>query len=141
VNIHTYKPNLHKDDLGIFSTLAYILIFIFAGINIDIFAINVDLIGIAVGVIALRLAIPYLWGMIFYRYLNINFKKVILLGVSLSPLSGIAILMLHDVGSFYPELSLKLNGLLVMVVLIMEFAGPLLIKWALVKSGEGERRA
>ncbi len=141
VNIHTYKPNLHKDDLGIFSTLAYILIFIFAGINIDIFAINADLIGIAVGVIALRLAIPYFWGMIFYRYLNINFKKVILLGVSLSPLSGIAILMLHDVGSFYPELSLKLNSLLVMVVLIMEFAGPLLIKWALLKSGEGERRA
>lgn len=141
VNIHTYKPNLHKDDLGIFSTLAYILIFIFAGINIDIFAINADLIGIAGGVIAMRLAIPYLWGVLFYRYLNINFKKVILLGVSLSPLSGIAILMLHDVGSFYPELSLKLNGLLVIVVLFMEFVGPLLIKWALIKSGEGEQRA
>lgn len=80
-------------------------------------------------------------GVLFYRYLNINFKKVILLGVSLSPLSGIAILMLHDVGSFYPELSLKLNGLLVIVVLFMEFVGPLLIKWALIKSGEGEQRA
>ena len=141
INIHTYKPNLHKDDLGIFSTLAYVLIFIFAGININIYAINLELIGLAIGVIALRLAIPYLWGMIFYRYLNINFKKVILLGVSLAPLSGIAILMLHDVGSFYPELSMKLNSLLVIVVLIMEFAGPFLIKWALVKSGEGERHA
>ena len=141
INIDTYKPNLHKDDLGIFSTLAYVLIFIFAGININIYAINLELIGLAIGVIALRLAIPYLWGMIFYRYLNINFKKVILLGVSLAPLSGIAILMLHDVGSFYPELSMKLNSLLVIVVLIMEFAGPFLIKWALVKSGEGERHA
>lgn len=141
INIHTYKPNLHMDDLGIFSTLAYVLIFIFAGININIYAINLNLIGLAIGVIVLRLAVPYLWGMIFYRYLNINFMKVILLCVSLAPLSGIAILMLHDVGSFYPELSMKLNSLLVIVVLIMEFAGPVLIKWALVKSGEGERHA
>lgn len=141
IKVESYKPNLHKDDLGIFSTLAYVLIFIFAGINIDIFSLKLGLISIALGVILLRLIIPFVWGMFFYNQLNISFKKAKLLSVSLTPLSGIAILMLHDVNEFYPDLSLQLNNLLVMVVLIMEFSGPFLTKWALLKSGEGRSNA
>ncbi len=141
IKVESYKPNLHKDDLGIFSTLAYVLIFIFAGINIDIFSLKLGLISIALGVILLRLIIPFVWGMFFYNQLNISFKKAKLLSVSLTPLSGIAILMLHDVNEFYPDLSLQLNNLLVMVVLIMEFSGPFLTKWSLLKSGEGRSNA
>lgn len=141
IKVESYKPNLHKDDLGIFSTLAYVLIFIFAGINIDLFSLKPELILIALGVILLRLLIPFLWGFLFYRQLNISFKKATLLSVSLTPLSGIAILMLHDVNEFYPDLSMQLNNLLVMVVLIMEFSGPFLTKWAIIKSGEGRGNA
>jgi Kef-type K+ transport system membrane component KefB len=141
IKIDSYKPNLHKDDLGIFSTLAYVLIFIFAGINIDLFSLKPELLLIALGVITLRVLIPFLWGFLFYRQLNISFKKAALMSVCLTPLSGIAILMLHDVNEFYPDLSLQLNNLLVMVVLIMEFSGPFLTRWAIIKSGEGRGNA
>lgn len=141
IKVNAYKPNLHKDDLGIFSTLAYVLIFIFAGINIDLFSIQPNLIFIALGVIFIRLLIPYIWGSFFYKQINMTFKKATLLSVSLTPLSGIAILMLHDVNEFYPELSLQLNSLLVLVVMLMEFSGPVLTKWAIIKSGEGRNNA
>lgn len=141
IKVNSYKPNLHKDDLGIFSTLAYVLIFIFAGINIDLFSIKTDLIFIALGVIALRLLIPYVWGLFFYKQLNMTLKKATLLSLSLTPLSGIAILMLHDVNEFYPELSLQLNNLLVLVVIIMEFSGPIVTRWAIIRSGEGRNSA
>lgn len=63
-------------------------------------------------------------------------RKASLLALSLTPMSGIAIVLLHDTAKLYPKLGPSLAAIVVSAIAIMELLGPLLAHFALVRAGE-----
>lgn len=63
-------------------------------------------------------------------------RKASLLALSLAPMSGVAITMLHDTAAFYPRFGSELAAVVVSAVLMLEVLGPLLAHFALVRAGE-----
>lgn len=63
-------------------------------------------------------------------------RKASLLALSLTPMSGVSIVMLHQTAAFYPKFGPSLAAVLVSAILMLELLGPLLARFALVRAGE-----
>jgi Kef-type K+ transport system membrane component KefB len=65
-----------------------------------------------------------------------------LLALTLTPMSGLAIVMVHGTTDLYPEFGARLAAIVLSAVLILELIGPLAVQFALRKAGEaaGARR-
>lgn len=68
-------------------------------------------------------------------------RKASLLALALTPMSGVAIVMVHQIGAFYPDFGPSLAAVVVSAIIMLELLGPLLAHFALVRAGEvdGER--
>lgn len=68
-------------------------------------------------------------------------RKASLLALALTPMSGVALVLLHDTTRLYPQLGPSLAAIVISAVAILELLGPLLAQFALVRAGEtaGER--
>jgi len=66
-----------------------------------------------------------------------------LLCLTLTPMSGLAISMVHRTGGLYPEFGAKLAAIVLSAVLILELIGPIAVQFALRRAGEAapEERA
>ena len=58
------------------------------------------------------------------------------LGLTLMPMSGISLLLMHDIGARYPELGTELASVLLAAMVVFELAGPLVLQWALRLAGD-----
>jgi Kef-type K+ transport system membrane component KefB len=65
--------------------------------------------------------------------------KAAYLGLALTPMSGVALLVLHEAGARVPQAAFTAASAMVAAVALLELAGPLFAYWALVRSGEAER--
>lgn len=65
-----------------------------------------------------------------------------LLAITLTPMSGPAIVMVHGAMDLYPDFGARLAAIVLSAVLILELIGPLAVQFALTKAGEAaeERR-
>jgi len=63
-------------------------------------------------------------------------RKASLLAIALAPMSGVAVVLLHDTAKFYPQLGSSLAAIVVSAIAVMELVGPLLAHFALVRAGE-----
>jgi len=61
-----------------------------------------------------------------------------MLAIALTPMSGLAIVMVHNATKVYPEFGAKLAAIVLSAVLILELVGPLAVQFALRRAGEGE---
>lgn len=68
-------------------------------------------------------------------------RKASLLALALSPMSGVAVVLLHDTSKFYPQIGPSLAAVVVSAIAIMELLGPLLAHFALVRAGEAAEEA
>lgn len=59
-----------------------------------------------------------------------------LLCIALTPMSGLAIEMVHGTSNLYPEFGAKLAAIVLSAVLVLELVGPLAVQFALRKAGE-----
>jgi Kef-type K+ transport system membrane component KefB len=59
-----------------------------------------------------------------------------LLSVALLPMSGLAVVMLHDAQSLVPGLREELGAIVLAAIAILEFAGPVATQIALRRAGE-----
>jgi len=65
-----------------------------------------------------------------------------LLALTLTPMSGLAIVMVYGTADLYPDFAAKLAEIVLPAVLILELVGPLAVQFALRKAGEaGEETA
>jgi len=64
--------------------------------------------------------------------------KAAYLGLALTPMSGIALLVLHEAGARVPPAAFTAASAMVAAVALLELAGPLFAFWALVRSGEAD---
>ena len=63
-------------------------------------------------------------------------RKASLLTLALMPMSGIAVILVHDTARFYPELAPALAAIVVSAIAMLELLGPLLAHFALLRAGE-----
>lgn len=63
-------------------------------------------------------------------------RKASLLALALTPMSGVALVLLHDTTRLYPQLGPSLAAIVIAAVAILELLGPLLAQFALVRAGE-----
>ena len=59
-----------------------------------------------------------------------------LLCLTLTPMSGLAISMVHGTTNLYPEFGAKLAAIVLSAVLILELIGPVAVQFALRRAGE-----
>ena len=59
-----------------------------------------------------------------------------LLCIALTPMSGLALAMVHQTTILYPEFGAELASIVVSAVLILELVGPLAVQFALKRAGE-----
>lgn len=63
-------------------------------------------------------------------------RKASLLTLALMPMSGIAVILVHDTVKFYPQIGPSLAAIVISAIAILELLGPLLAHFALVRAGE-----
>ncbi|TAN52253.1 MAG: sodium:proton exchanger, partial [Betaproteobacteria bacterium] len=63
-------------------------------------------------------------------------RKASLLAFALTPMSGVALVLVHDTARLYPQFGPALAAILVAAIAMLELLGPLLAHFALVRAGE-----
>jgi hypothetical protein len=61
--------------------------------------------------------------------------------IALTPMSGIALAMVHETASLYPSFGTELASIVLSAVLILELIGPVAVQFALRRAGEVRERA
>lgn len=76
----------------------------------------------------------------FARLSGLSWRKASLLSVGLLPMSGVAIVMVHEAGRIWPEFEPQLGAVVLATVLILELLGPLAVQFALRQAGDAADR-
>lgn len=63
-------------------------------------------------------------------------RKASLLAFALTPMSGVALVLVHDTARLYPQFGPALAAILVAAIAMLELLGPLFAHFALVRAGE-----
>jgi Kef-type K+ transport system membrane component KefB len=126
-----------EPDFSQFSTLLYVLLFVYAGARLELSHLPA-LAPIVLSFIALRFVVTTFWTTTLARLNNLTWRKGVLLGVTLIPLSGFKIVVVQQAAALYPDFSNQLLALTVSILVITEIAGPICTRYALIASGEAK---
>jgi hypothetical protein len=63
-------------------------------------------------------------------------RQGLMLALALTPMSGLAVILLQDTQSLFPEFGRTLAGLVLPAVVLLEIAGPIFTQLALKWAGE-----
>jgi hypothetical protein len=70
---------------------------------------------------------------------GLRWRQAAALGATLLPMSGLALLLQHDVAQVYPQFA-ELGSIVLAGVIVMEFIGPMAVQWGLRFAGEAAPR-
>lgn len=68
-------------------------------------------------------------------------RKASLVALGLMPMSGVALILVHDTSALFPKLGPALESIVVSAILMLELLGPALMYFALVRAGEAAEPA
>ncbi|MDB5763846.1 MAG: putative Na/H+ antiporter [Herminiimonas sp.] len=134
------RPSSHiviEPDISQFSALLYVLLFVFAGTRLEWVHLR-DLAPVALAFIAVRLAMTTLLTTALAPANGLTIRKGALLGLGLLPLSGFKIILVQQAASLYPQFGNQLSALMTSIIFILEIAGPICTRYALVAAGEAK---
>ncbi len=130
------RRDLMMVDIGRVGQVFFVVFFVVTGATLDVAELVaggavavVYVLGRFVGKSAAVLAFSYLSG--------IRRGAGGMLAIALTPMSGLAIVMVHNTTAVYPEFGAKLAAIVLSAVLILELIGPLAVQFALKRAGEG----
>ena len=124
-------------DSGNAGQLFYVCLFVITGASLDLALLAtagaaglafvlVRFAGKAVGVLALAPVVGLEW------------RKGVLLATALVPMSGLAVVLVHQTAALYPEIRASVAPVVLAAVVILELAGPVATQFALRRAGEAE---
>lgn len=129
-------------DLGGAAQLFYIVLFVLTGASLPLSAVA------AAGVPAFAYVAARGLGkaagvMLTVPFSRIGWRQHGWLSLALLPMSGMAIALVHDLTSLYPQFGERLGNLVLAAVVLLELLGPLAVHVALHRAGEArpEERA
>jgi Kef-type K+ transport system membrane component KefB len=70
------------------------------------------------------------------RLSGLSLRKSALVGLGLTPMSGLALLLVQQTAMLYPQFGPQLLTIVVAAVVVLAIAGPLLAQFALILAGE-----
>ncbi|HSD53745.1 MAG TPA: cation:proton antiporter [Burkholderiales bacterium] len=122
-------------DSGNAGQLFYVCLFVITGASLDLALLAtagaaglafvlVRFAGKAVGVLALAPVVGLGW------------RKGVLLATALAPMSGLAVVLVHQTAALYPEIRASVAPVVLAGVVILELAGPIATQFALRRAGE-----
>jgi Kef-type K+ transport system membrane component KefB len=122
-------------DSGNAGQLFYVCLFVITGASLDLALLAtagaaglafvlVRFAGKAVGVLA---AAPLV---------GLEWRKGVLLATALAPMSGLAVVLVHQTAALYPEIRASVAPVVLAGVVILELAGPIATQFALRRAGE-----
>jgi Kef-type K+ transport system membrane component KefB len=135
-----FRHKLMAVQFGHGGQLFFVILFVMAGAGLR-FDVLPQVAFIAGMYIVLRFLGKALAILVFGRFSGLRPGAAGLLSIALLPMSGLAIVMVQDASSLYPEFGAKLSAVVLSAVAILELIGPLATQFALKQAGEaGERQ-
>jgi Kef-type K+ transport system membrane component KefB len=122
-------------DFGDAGQLFYVMLFVITGARLDLGLVAsagaaglafviVRFVGKAAGVLA------------FGHLAGLKLRQAGLLAVALTPMSGIAVVLVHATATLYPEIRAAVASVVLAAAVILELAGPIATQFALERAGE-----
>jgi Kef-type K+ transport system membrane component KefB len=132
-----HERRLLAAELGLPVAIALVLFFAlsFATVNIDL-GFNVWLPALAL--VAVRALCKVGVATVLARAAGLTWRKGLLVGAGLLPMSAVALLLTRDVAAVNPGLAAQVNGVVVIGVVLMQVVGALLLAAALRHAGEAQ---
>ncbi len=130
-----HERRLLAAELGLPVAIALVLFFAlsFATVRLDL-SFNVWLAALAL--IAVRAVCKVGVTAVLARPAGLTWRKGLLVGAGLLPMSAVALLLTRDIAAINPTLAAQVNGVIAIGVVLMQVAGALLLAGALRRGGE-----
>ena len=122
-------------EFGPAAQALFVLMFVIAGAAITLGNLMSGF-GIGLAFVAARFGGKMLGIMLFARQSGLQLRKAALLGLTLMPMSSMAVAMAHATAHLYPAFGEGLSAVVLSAVLILEMTAPLLTQLALRAAGE-----
>ncbi len=122
-------------EFGRLGQIFMILLFALVAAEIDLRLVPAGLLAGA-ALIAARYVGKTLGVVALGRWSGLGLRKSSMVALGLMPMSGLAVLLVQETAQMYPEFAPQIRTVVVSAVAIMEVLGPLLLQFALRRSGE-----
>jgi Kef-type K+ transport system membrane component KefB len=127
-------------DFGRVGTILLILLFAITGANTDWSLLASG--AVAGGLlVAARIAGKAAGVLALAPLAKLPVRKASLLALTLTPMSGVAVVLLHETSALYPSFGPALAAIVVSAIAMLELLGPLLAQFALMRAGETDDEA
>jgi len=120
--------------------LFFVVLFVLIGASLEFSAIAAAG-AVVAGFIAARFLGKALAVLLFGRLSGVRPGGAGLLSIALLPMSGLAVVMVGDIGAQYPAFGARLSAVVLSAAAILELLGPLATQFALTKAGEADPAA
>ena len=122
-------------DFGPAGQLCFVVLFVYGGTQLVLVQIA-DVLGIAAAYVGVRFAAKSVVVLLLSRFSGMKTKQSGLLCISLLPMSGVAIVMVQNAASLYPDFGTRLATVILAAVAILDLIGPVAAQLSLVFAGE-----
>lgn len=126
---------LAAPDFGLTGQIFFLILFVLAGASLDLHAARSGIV-IGASLVAVRFAGKALGILAFVPGGGIQVRQGLLLALALTPMSGLAVIMLQDTQSLFPEFGRTLASVVLPAVVLLEITGPILTQLAFKLAGE-----
>src|SRR5262245_30482758 len=122
-------------DWGNAGQLFYLILFVITGASLD-FGLLATAGATGLAFILLRFAGKAIGVLAFAPFVGLKLRQAGLLTLALLPMSGLAVLMVHETGALDPEVRANVAAIVLAAVVILELIGPVATQFALKRAGE-----
>ena len=121
--------------LGYAGQLLFVLLFVLTGASLVFYGLQAAWLVVAIYV-AVRFLGKALAILVFSKLSGLRAGGAGLTAVALLPMSGVAVIMVHDTEALFPAFGAELAAVVLSAVALLELVGPLATQFALRKAGE-----
>jgi Kef-type K+ transport system membrane component KefB len=122
-------------DFGDAGQLFYVILFVITGARLDLGLVTAA--GAAgLAFVLVRFAGKALGVLALAPLAGLKVRQAGLVALALTPMSGLAVVLLHQTAALYPEIRAAVASVVLAGVVILELAGPIAAQFAMQRAGE-----
>ena len=129
------RPQLWPQHFGTAGWLLTVILFVLTLTSFEWKDIGIGGLA-ALGLIVARLVGKLVGVLAFAKPSGLNWKQGVALGLSLSPMSALAYLLVDDTYTLYPNLDPSLRAIMMCSIVVLQIVGPWLVYRSLALAGE-----
>jgi Kef-type K+ transport system membrane component KefB len=122
-------------ELGLPAAIALLLFFALSLATVDL-ELGLAVWLPALALVAVRALCKVAAAALLARAAGLTWRKGLLVGAGLLPMSAVALLLTRDVAAVNPSLAAQVGGVVAIGVVLMQVGGAWLLAWALARAGE-----